>query len=324
MQRCFSMESNKNLIIERSAQAWGVSLEDATRLFGINHQKALRINKLKQSKKITAKLIKQFGLIPISWCSGAYAITKNYQEVSRSNYFNEGYFILQDQASFVPVLALNPTSGERILDICAAPGAKTTHIASITSNKAKLFANDSSKNRLFKLRKLTKQFGVECELSLYDGRNLTSKYNRNSFDKILLDAPCSGEASIINDDLKTSQNWTFAKVKRLSRLQEQLILSAYDMLKPGGTLVYSTCTISPEENEKVVSRLLKRRTAEITDIEIKIDGKLEGLVFWNDKKYSSQIKKTVRLLPTQNHEAFFIAKIIKPVDLSIDEYQYKV
>ena len=311
-------------VVDRSSMAWGVSSIDALDYLSIKHQKALRINTLKQTKKTTAELKKYFGLVPIKWSLNSYIITKNYSEASRSKLFNEGYFILQDQASFIPVLALDTKPNDYILDMSAAPGAKTSHIACITANKSEIIANDSSKNRLFKLRSLVKHYEVKAELSLYDGRNLIKQHGPNKFDKILLDAPCSGEARINPNTPSTYSSWTLAKIKRLSRLQEQLITVAYDLLKPGGILVYSTCTISPEENEKVVNRLLKKREAKILPISIEIDGSIKGLSSWNGKEYSVQLINTMRLVPTENHEAFYVAKITKPLDLSIDEYQYKI
>lgn len=319
------MEDNiLNQIIDRSAKAWGVTYDHALTIMQSKHQKALRINTLKQSKKTTSLLKKEFGLEPISWSSNSYKITKNYNDASKSQLFIDGYFILQDQASFIPVLCLDASANDLILDMCAAPGAKTSHIASITCNKGNIIANDSSKTRLFKMKNLIKQYDVKAELTLYDGRNLIRKFETAKFDKILLDAPCSGEANIIISKPSTYSAWTLAKIKRLSRLQEQLLTVAYSLLKPGGILVYSTCTISPEENEKVVNRLIKRKGAQTLPIDLIIDGMKEGIVNWNDKKYSDQIKRTVRLLPTENHGAFYIAKITKPIIDQNDEFQYKM
>ena len=309
-------------IINRCAEAWQVSYSQADVLLSINHQKSLRINSLKQNKKISVDIIKSFKLTPISWCENSYTIGQNYSDASRSILFSQGYFILQDQASFVPVLALEPRPNENILDLCAAPGAKTSHIAALSKNRANIVANDSSKSRLFKLRALVKTYDVKAELTLYDGRNLFKKYSSESFDKILLDAPCSGEAAINPNTPKTYANWTYAKSKRLSRLQEQLIVHAYDLLKPGGTLVYNTCTIAPEENEMVVNKLLKRRDAYIEPIESNIDNVQSGLTKWQEKSFDQTVSRTLRILPSNNHQAFYCAKISKPSLSNDNEFTY--
>jgi 16S rRNA (cytosine1407-C5)-methyltransferase len=284
----------------------------------------VRINTLK-AKKTTLKEIKALGveLSPISWCKDAYIVTTGYSELSKSDLFTSGAFILQDPASFVPVLALDPKSGEYILDICAAPGGKTTHIAALSKNKAHIVANDTSRIRFFKMRDIFNTYGVRADTTLYDGRFLRKHLGTQQYDKILLDAPCSGEAAINPANPKTYEQWSTAKIKRLSRLQEQLIMIAYDLLKPGGTLVYSTCTIAPEENELVIDYLLKRRSAQVQQIDIPVEGAKPGLTSWHGKSLNPTLTKAYRILPTDTHEAFFTAKISKPLgEIADDEDVY--
>jgi len=308
------MDSRLQIFIECSAAAWHVSPEQALELIRLSKQKSLRINPLK-AKKTTLKDLRSYGIgvEQLRWCDDSYTVTKGYDNISSSQPFVDGACILQDAASFVPVLALSPKPGEDILDICAAPGGKTTHIAAITKNKASITANDTSRARFFRMRDMFERMNVKAETTLYDGRNLLRHFGDKRFDKILLDAPCSGEASIHPDIAKTYEQWSVAKIKRLSRLQEQLIVTAYDLLKPGGTLVYSTCTIAPEENEVVVNHLLKRRRALIEPVDIKIHDAKSGLTEWHGRQLNPELAKTYRLLPSVGHEAFYTAKITKPV-----------
>jgi len=318
------MDTRLQTLLERSAVAWQVDINTARELFSLRNQKAVRINPLK-AKKTTLKDIKALGveLEPVTWCANAYRAVKGYEKLSKSDLFRGGAFILQDPASFVPVLALQPGAGDEILDICAAPGGKTTHIAALTKNKAHIIANDTSRTRFFKMRELFAVYGVQADTTLYDGRFLRKSLGDTLFDKILLDAPCGGEAAMNPDKPKSYEQWSLAKIKRLSRLQEQLITVAYDVLKPGGTLVYSTCTIAPEENELVVDYLLKKRGAELMPIDVPVTDARPALTSWHGKQLNPQLTKAYRLLPNAEHEAFFVAKITKPLtDISDDEVYF--
>ena len=311
-----------NSIIENSAAVWGVTFAEAENLLAINHQKAVRVNPL-NAKKSTITNIKKLSvdLKAISWCKDAYTATGAYAELSKTKMFASGEYILQDPASFVPVLALDPKPGDKILDMCAAPGSKTTHIAAITNNRADIVANDTSRTRFFKMKDMFKRYGVRAELTLQDGRSIKGT---QLYDKILLDTPCSGEAAVSPTNPKTFATWSTAKVKRLSRLQKQLILSAYDSLKPGGTLVYSTCTINASENELVVNYLLKRRPADICNIDIDVGDTQQGIEHWNNKTLDPRVGKTLRLLPNDMHEAFYCAKIQKPLKGNEPEDEYRL
>lgn len=318
------MEDRLQTLLERTADAWQVSRAEAKSLLSISNSKAVRVNPLK-AKKSTLKDIKALGVVlePLPWCKDAYTVKSSYDKLSKSDLFTSGAFILQDPASFVPVLALNPIPGEDILDICAAPGGKTTHIAALSKNKATITANDTSRARFFKMRDMFDRYGAKVQTTLYDGRFLHKHLKGQQFDKILLDAPCSGEAAMNPGKPSSYDQWSTAKIKRLSRLQEQLIMAAYDVLKPGGTLVYSTCTIAPEENELVVAYLLKRRPASLQPIAVDIADARPGLTAWHGKELPAQLASAIRLLPSSQHEAFFTAKIVKPtsaIDATEDVY----
>lgn len=316
---------NIDAMIEASALAWGVSAAQAVALLALPRQRSVRFNALKMRKSTIAEL-REDGILlkPIGWAPNCYWVTKGYDKLSTHKLVLNGEVFLQNSASFLPVLALDPKSNEAILDLCAAPGGKTTHIAAITRNKANITANDNSRTRFFKMRELFKLYGVNSETTLLDGRFLRKQLAGQQYDKILLDAPCSGEAAINPNNPKTYATWSPSKVKRLSRLQEQLIVVAYDLLKPGGILVYSTCTINPNENELVVNYLLKRRPANVLPIKVSTLNAKNGLIKWNNKLLHPEITKTMRLLPSIKNEAFYAAKLQKPAILQDSEDFYRV
>lgn len=312
-------------IIETTSQAWSVDATEAFRLLSLPRRRCVRLNSLKMRKSTISELAKQgIKLEPLEWAENCYWVSEGNELLSTNGLVLNGEVFLQNAASFLPVLAIDPKAGESILDICAAPGGKTTHIASITRNKAEIIANDTSRTRFFKMREIFKKYGVNAETTLLDGRIMRKHFANKQFDKILLDAPCSGEAAVNPGNPKTYATWSQSKVKRLSRLQEQLIVVAYDLLKPGGVLVYSTCTIAPEENELVINYLLKRRAAELLPINIDITDARQGITSWKGKQLKQELVNTMRLLPSIQHEAFFTAKIQKPFNTKEPEDEYRV
>lgn len=309
-------------MIATAAEAWRITPDEATKLLSLPRHKCVRLNSLK-ARKSTLQSLRKDGieLVPLEWASGCYWVAKGYEKLSTHPCLANGEIFLQNAASFLPVLALDPQPTDAILDVAAAPGGKSSHIASITKNKASLVANDTSRDRFFKMRTIFEQLGVDAELTLHDGRNARKVFADRQFDKILLDAPCSGEAAIDPSISRTFETWSASKVKRLSRLQEQLLVASFDCLRVGGTLVYSTCTINPTENELVVARLLRRRPAELQTINTHPDDARPGLTAWAGKVLPPQLEQCKRLLPSDRHEAFFVAKISKTRE-STDESYY--
>jgi NOL1/NOP2/sun family putative RNA methylase len=311
--------------IERAAEVWALSPTQVLDILSLPTQKAVRLNPLKAKKTTLTSLAKQKIILqPIKWAPDCYSVISGYELVSKTKEFIHGEIVLQDSASFVPTFSLEPKPTERILDVCAAPGMKTTHIAALSDNKATITANDSSKTRFFKLRDILELHNIAATATLHDARFLHIAFKGQQFDKILLDAPCSGEAAIRPEEPKTYSSWSMAKIKRLSTLQKKLIAEAYDKLAVGGCLVYSTCTIAPEENEAVVNYLLKKRPgAHLVPVTVKPDDARNGLATWQGKEYSSELAKACRLLPSTEHEAFFTAKIVKANDSYAQEDFYR-
>jgi len=308
----------KDIFLERTSTAWNVSVAEAERLLNTRYATTVRVNPLKVRKSTVANLKKQYkNLQKIEWMDDAYYVVSPQTKPSLLPEFANGEIIIQNPASFIPVLELHAQANQKILDMCAAPGAKSSHIAAITNNKATLVLNDTSRTRFFKMKKLMQTMGVEAEYSLRDGRTLSKEYGTNAFDAILLDAPCSGEANMRLDAMQT---WSLATIKRLSSLQSRLLQEAFVLLKPGGRLVYSTCTIAPEENELVIDTLLRHQpSARVLQPKTYPTRALPGITHWDGKDLSADIKKCLRLLPTETAKPFFIAVITKDANMHGDD-----
>ncbi|MCW1303677.1 MAG: RsmB/NOP family class I SAM-dependent RNA methyltransferase [Candidatus Parvarchaeota archaeon] len=271
----------------------------------------IRVNTIKISKnELLRKLGARYTLEPIPWYADAFIVRDGF---SLGNTLEHvlGYFYIQEAASMIPPLILAPKENEWVLDLCAAPGSKATQIAQLMRNTGLLIANDVRIDRIKPLVANLQRCGVtNCIVTMMDG-NLFREV-RLSFDKVLVDAPCSSEGAI-RKDFKIAKMWNPKMILKLSRLQKKLIATGFMRLKEGGRLVYSTCTLAPEENEEVVDFLLKKyENAEIEKIGLKGLKFREGIVEWKGKRYDDEVRHCMRIYPQDNDtEGFFVASIIK-------------
>lgn len=280
-------------------------------------RKAIRVNTLKISiDELRKRLENNWKLEPIPWCKEGFWIDyrregeeKRYDIGNVLEHFL-GYIYVQEAASMIPPVVLNPKPGETILDMCAAPGSKSSQIAATMQNKGLLVASDVQADRLNPLGINLQRMGVSNSLIV---RMPGHWYNNTSikFDKILVDAPCSGTGTI-RKSYKTLSMWGPNMIKKLCAQQKQLIATAYQALKPGGILVYSTCTMEPEEDEGVVSWLVdKHPDAKIEKIELDIK-RSPAVMKFGKETYNPQVKECLRIWPQDNDtEGFFVAKIRK-------------
>ncbi len=308
--------AKRQLLLERTALALDIDEAMAEEVMGRERKSSFRINRLKCSD--TEKLLADLALqgwngSRCDWYEDGYDIKDGRQALISSSHVANGEIFIQNQASWLPVLALDPQPDERILDMCAAPGGKASHIAALTNNKAELWTNDSSRQRLFKLKSNFERLGVQAsKITMYSAEKLAQKLEGETFDKILLDAPCSGEGLININKPKDLQYWSRPHIKRLQSLQKKLIMNAWSLLSPGGILVYSTCTMAPEENEAVVDYLLRRaENAEVVEMKITPENAVAPVMQWNNKQYDTRINSTLRLAPASKIEAFYVAKLTK-------------
>lgn len=309
-------------LIDRTAAALAISTDDSRELLQLGRQQSVRVNTLKLDVDDATAYFQQQSVEAerFSWSPDGFTLgAADLQSLRDSELINNGSLYIQNAASWLPVLALDPQPSETILDMCAAPGGKTSHVAALAQNEAFITANDNSKTRLHKLQANMSRLGVEnSEFTLHDATRLSHKMNGLEFDKILLDAPCSGEGMMTLENRKDFESWSVAHIKRLQQLQKKLVVQAWLLLKPGGTLVYSTCTMAPEENEAVVDYLLRRyddaQLEELPEFMQTLPNRVNAVTRWNDKDYSSEISKTLRLKPSAPIEAFYVAKITKSLD----------
>lgn len=271
---------------------------------------SLRVNTLKSNIYELMNLFKENNIKfeRVSWYKDALEI-KNVKEkeLQKLPQYEKGDFYIQSLSSMVPPLVLSPKPGEHILDVTAAPGSKTTQIAALMQNKGEIIANELDKIRFKRLVfNIEKQGASIAKAINLRGELLYKEYNE-TFDKVLLDAPCSGEGRFQANDAKTYRQWSKKEVIKLSKLQKKLLKSAYLALKPNGILIYSTCTLNEEENEKVLDWAINNLKLKMLDINIEITGAKEA--FTNNVDES--IKKAIRILPTKSQEGFFIAKLQK-------------
>ena len=258
----------------------------------------LRVNTIKSNKEKVKQILQENGIEVdvVSWNKDAFII-KNVREdeIKKLDIYENGEIYLQSLSSMLPPIILEPKAGENILDMAAAPGGKTTQIATITENKAFITACEKNKIRAERLQYNLEKQGVRCvNTMLEDARRLSDFF---SFDKILLDSPCSGSGtmSIFNS------NFTSELIERSSKTQEELLIKALKILKPGGEMIYSTCSILFQENENIIKRVLQKADAEIIPIEYIPSVPL----------LPTSINGVLCVMPTDLYEGFFVAKIKK-------------
>ncbi|GAX86744.1 conserved hypothetical protein [Lebetimonas natsushimae] len=268
---------------------------------------SFRINRHKADLEAIDELKKE-GFFPkqVKWSKYVYTLPiVERKKITKSSAYTQNKIYIQNLSSIIAALSLNVNENDWVLDLAAAPGGKSL-IFSETARKVSSVEPD--KKRFFRMKRNFKEHGAK-NIQTYnkDGR-FVYKATGEMFDKVFLDAPCSSEAHIDGEVTW----WNLKRVKRFSKLQKELIISAYESLKSGGKMIYATCTFSPEENEENIDFLLKKYpNAEILKVDLPIDNIQEGITKWEDKEYSVEVKKSVRILPKGAYSGFFFCKIRK-------------
>ncbi|MEK6943431.1 MAG: NOL1/NOP2/sun family putative RNA methylase [Nanoarchaeota archaeon] len=277
-------------------------------------KRSIRVNTLKMPiEELKKRLEDKWKLEQIPWCEEGFWIEhhkKERRDIGNLPEHSLGYFYIQEAASMIPPLVLDPKPNDVVLDIAASPGSKTTQIAQYMQNKGILIANDYTIDRMKPLSINLQRCGVtNAIITLMEGQWF--KKSEIAFDKILVDAPCSGTGTI-RKSFKTINIWNPDMVKRLSITQRQLIETGFNLLKEGGTLVYSTCSLEPEEDEGVVDYLInKYPNAKVEEIKLNLKRSATVPEF-DGKKYNEEVEKCLRIWPQDNDtEGFFVAKIRK-------------
>jgi len=268
---------------------------------------ALRVNTLRIDNSVLKKRLENLGvkLEKIPFADNGYFYSSRFSLGSIAEYLL-GYFYLQNAAAQLPVQVLNPEPGETVLDCCASPGGKTTQIAQLMQNKGVLIALDKKRQRLASLKSHLERCGVgNCAVYLMDANKAVSL--GVVFDRVLLDAPCSGN---FVSDSSWFRKRNLKGIEKSADVQKHLIKSALSVVKKNGILVYSTCSLEPEENELNMQWMLENFNVKITDACIKAGS--PGLTEVFGKRLDKQVVNCRRFWPNKtNTEGFFIAKIKK-------------
>ena len=238
----------------------------------------------------------------------AYLYNKDEYDLGKSVFHALGCFYLQEPSAMIPAYLLNPQPGELVLDLCAAPGGKSMQASLLMNNEGLIISNDLSKQRAFSISENAERLGRGNLLITNNDFSLIYQKFLNYFDKIILDAPCSG-SGMFRKESKMEEDWSYQKVLKFAEIQKELILISYQMLKPGGTMVYSTCSFSYEEDEEVIEHLLKNTDASIIDIE-------DNPLFYKSK--GEGIHLLPSLFPGEGH---YIALISKPGNSNVKHFE---
>ncbi len=265
----------------------------------------IRINSIKSSKKEVRRLLKREGLEykQREWNDKFIKVESN---PSKTLAHWLGKFYIQESSSGIPPVALEPSPEDSILDMCASPGSKTTQISDLMNNKGEIIANDVSPNRTKGL--LSNLYRLGCVNTVVTEKDARHFSEKPKFEKVLLDAPCSGEGNVrVQEDLEGGAS--SSEIEELSNLQEELLEKAFRVCKEGGIIVYSTCTFAPEENELIVSNFLDRGNLIDPNFEFK---HADGITRWKGKELDDELEKCVRVYPHHlNSGGIFVAKIRK-------------
>lgn len=270
----------------------------------------LRANSLKYDINSLMELFKENNVKfeRVSWYKDALVIkNKKEKDIEKLDIYNKGFIYLQSLSSMLPPIILAPVAGEKILDMTAAPGSKTTQMAALMGNKGEIIANELDKFRYERLVYNIKLQGAEMVTPVNGRGEHIYQERENYFDRVLLDAPCSGEGRFNFKDTRSYRFWKDELVNECASIQKKLMASGIKSLKKGGIIVYSTCTLNVKENEEVVNWACENFNVKVMEIDFNIPGSEPGIDYNGNK----ELIKCRRILPNKDYEGFFACKIKK-------------
>ena len=290
-----------------------LGLEETVKLLDANERPlipSIRINTLKiKVNELKNRLeAKGFKLEPIDWIPYGFKVLNQPLNLGSLHEYLQGYYYLQNAASMLPAIILDPNPDDIVIDMCAAPGGKATQLAQLMNNQGSLILIDKNKNRIPALEINLRRMGIANSIVLnYDSIKLE---NLNiKADKILLDAPCTGEG-LIRQDMSRKKSKSLRDLQKLGLIQIKLLKSGLNSLKPGGKLLYSTCSIAPEENEFVVNKVIQNNS-KFSIIKIKNQYGVNGFYEVYGKTLMKELKFSQRLYPHIHDTIGFFFCMIK-------------
>jgi len=244
----------------------------------------------------------------VPWCPLGFVLSQlRERDIKELEWYREGRVYLQSLSSMAPAVALGPLPGERVLDIAAAPGSKTTQMAAMMENHGSILAVEPDNIRAARLAYNVSLQGCE-NVEVREGRGeKIGDEMPGAFDRVLLDVPCSGEGRFIVGSPATSRSWSRKLISDRARLQRRLFASGFRALRAGGVLVYSTCTLNLEENEKIIHWALESFALETEKIPLVIPGTWSAVA----SGLHPGVSKALRIFPDSEKEGFFIARMRK-------------
>ncbi len=252
----------------------------------------------------------ELSLAPVAWCPGAFRLSPD-DRPGRLWGFTAGLYIVQEEASLLPARLLDAQPGDRVLDLCAAPGNKTAHLALALGNRGTVMANDLKVARLQALYDLCRRLGL-CNISVSGHDGAVYPVADAQFDRILVDAPCTSEGKAQRGYLRASSDRfrTF-----VCGQQRALLRRAFELCKPGGRIVYSTCTFAPEENEASVTAVIDALGGHLRALPaaIHIPGAAAGLSEFEGRTYHPDLRHGIRLWPQRTGTGGFFAILLERV-----------
>ncbi len=286
--------------------------------FSVPRPFAVRVNTLKTTAAEADAYLasKNIPAAAVSWYSDARVLDAGARTALRGDaWIERGKLYPQNLSSMIAPLVLAPKPGERVLDLCAAPGSKTTQMAQMMKNSGAITAVDVVHSRYFKLKTVCALIGAKIVKPVcVDGRKYridNDKFREEPFDRILVDAPCSSEGMFDANDPETTAYWSPRKIDEMSKKQRGLLLSASRLLKRGGTMVYSTCSFAPEENEITVDWLLKKADPGLKCVATGLAAPhLPVLDHWDKRTFHPSVRNAARILPGEGRIGFFISKFV--------------
>ena len=272
--------------------------------YKIKRKTTFRVNTLKATDVEIETVLKEnnFNFEKVDYIDHAYILNNgNEKDLEKLSIYEDGKIYVQSLSSMFPPIILNPKENADILDMAAAPGGKTTQIASLVQNKANITACEMNSIRAERLKyNIEKQGASSVYVMQKDSRQIDDFFK---FDQILLDAPCSGSGTLNLEDKKLEKYFTPRLIEKSIKSQLALLRKAINIVKPGGEIVYSTCSILEEENENILKEILKNKNLKIVPINLDSNAQIPLL--------PTKIEGTICILPNQFFEGFFVSKIQK-------------